>query len=155
MRELEPQPVTLLMTLVDTVEQAEELCRKWKLSNAERNLAKFIVSNRHISLVDDSPLKPYQDLLILNSNIKTVDTIRHHVVELLNYQGHTVMAQQMKKWDIPAFPVNGADLKTLGVKPGTAFGKILKNLKDAWMDSYYTLDKNELLEKARVLKESL
>ena len=49
-------------------------------------------------------------------------------------------------FEIPAFPVRGADLEKLGVKPGKAMGDILKRLEQEWIENDFRLSKKELLK---------
>ena len=61
------------------------------------------------------------------------------------------MAGEVIKWveNIPKLPVTGKDLKGIGMSPGPEMGGLLKLLKDKWKDSYFTMNKEELLELAQ------
>ncbi|MCH8322533.1 MAG: CCA tRNA nucleotidyltransferase [Proteobacteria bacterium] len=59
------------------------------------------------------------------------------ITALLDYAGG---------YEIPKFPVQGADLKKRGVKPGTGMGKILDGLEARWLKSDFSLSKSELLK---------
>lgn len=48
-------------------------------------------------------------------------------------------------WRPPRLPVDGAALKAAGVKPGPAMGEALRRLEAAWIESDFSLDKDELL----------
>lgn len=48
-------------------------------------------------------------------------------------------------WAAPVFPVKGADLVALGLKPGPDMGAMLGRLEDWWMASDFTATKDELL----------
>lgn len=146
------QPVTLLCSLVKTVDEADHLTRQWKLSNAERALGKFVTEHR-VPKQHEHPLKPYQDLIVSAPNIQAKNVIKGHVVELLHYQGRHNLAQEINNWDVPVFPITGAHLKKLGVKPGPEFGKMLGKLKELWRDSYYTANEEDLLEKCKTFKD--
>lgn len=148
------EPVTILMSLVDSVEEAEDLARSLKLSSAERNLGKFIVTHRAIHDNQDVK-KPYKDIIASCNNAKVIDILHQHVSQLLLYQGKEDLADELGNWQPPSFPVSGNDLKHVGVKPGPSLGKLLHELKLLWMESYYTLGKDELLEKVEHLKETI
>ncbi|XP_028405426.1 CCA tRNA nucleotidyltransferase 1, mitochondrial-like isoform X2 [Dendronephthya gigantea] len=141
-----PQAVTLLVSLVDDIESTEVLAKKLKLSNAEKLLGKFIATHRHLNDHPDFPLKPYQDILV-SCPAKCAEQLRRQVIELLYYEGKSDLAKDIETWQIAEFPVNGNDLKQHNIKPGPNFGKILNRLKEMWKDSYYTLSRQELLEK--------
>lgn len=159
-RGVQPHPVSLLVTLVDTANQAEQLAIKWKLSTNEKNLACFIASHRYQTVaerIDSSEavfkhasLKYYQDILVRKCNPKNTVLIKDQVRELLHYEGKTTESELIAKWTVPKFPITGADLKKKGVKQGPDMGRILNKLKDLWIESYYTLTKDYLLEKVDV-----
>jgi hypothetical protein len=46
------------------------------------------------------------------------------------------------------FPVDGASLVALGVSPGPGLGKTLRALESAWVDSNFSLSKENLLARA-------
>ena len=141
-----PEPVTLLCTLIDTPNAARELSTKWKLSNFERDLSVFITTHRHKApACGTTPLKPYQDLIVGLSNVTSLELVRGKVIELLQYEGKLEEADEIRGWDVPVFPVTGLDLKRHGLKTGPPFGKTLNKLKEMWMDSYYQLSKESLL----------
>lgn len=148
------EPVTILMSLVDSVEEADDLARSLKLSSAERNLGKFIVTHRCIHNAEDIR-KPYKDILASCNNAKLIDVLHKHVSQLLLYRGMEDLSDELNNWQPPVFPVSGNDLKQIGVKPGPGLGKMLHELKSLWMGSYYALGKDELLEKVEHLKESM
>ena len=142
------------MSLVDSVEEAEDLARSLKLSTAEGNLGKFIVTHRNIHN-DEDVRKPYKDILASCNNTKIIDILHKHVSQLLLYQGMEDLADELYNWQPPMFPISGNDLKNIGVKPGPMLGKLLHELKMLWMESYYTLGKDELLEKVEHLREAI
>ncbi|MSO76053.1 MAG: CCA tRNA nucleotidyltransferase [Alphaproteobacteria bacterium] len=44
-------------------------------------------------------------------------------------------------WRVPALPVDGADVLALGVAPGTAVGRLLKEVEDWWAEGGFTADR--------------
>ncbi|MEE8259208.1 MAG: CCA tRNA nucleotidyltransferase [Sphingomonadales bacterium] len=50
-------------------------------------------------------------------------------------------------FQIPNFPVGGADLERQGIKPGREMGLLLKELEARWVKSDFTLTKEQLLKK--------
>jgi len=146
------QPETLLCSLVKTAEEAEELAKRWKLSNAEKALGKFTTEHRQPK-AHEHVLKPYQDMIVSSPNTQGKNLVKNHIVELLHYQGRHDRAQEIKAWCIPEFPITGGHLKKLGVKPGPEFGKMLGKLKEVWKDSYFTASEADLLEKVKMFKD--
>ncbi|XP_066925989.1 CCA tRNA nucleotidyltransferase 1, mitochondrial-like [Clytia hemisphaerica] len=143
------QPVCLISTLVDNENQASELCLKWKVSNFERSLCCFIVSNRNVKGTDEQPLKAYQDIIVRKNGNQIVEMVK----QLLLYQGKIEESRVIETWNIPKFPVNGADLKKMGVKPGPDFGKLMNSLKELWIESDFTLTKELLKEEFKRLQK--
>ena len=135
------QPVSLLMALVQSQEEAHLLTQSWKLSNNEKKLGVFIVQHRSLGYKSDLQIKTCQDLLVDGAPCNTV-------VELLHYCDRPEMASQLQQWKVPKFPVNGRDLQSVGFKPGPGLGKILRHLHDKWKNSYFTLSKQDLLDSA-------
>lgn len=61
-------------------------------------------------------------------------------------QGDARRARAMlAAWEPPACPVDGGDLLAQGVPPGPDLGRRLRALRDAWIDSDFTLDRDALL----------
>ena len=139
------QPVTLLVTLIHTVQEAYDLAHAWKLSNDEKRLGVFVVQHRQKAYNPDTPIKYYQDLLVDGALLGSVK-------ELLHYCGNVMMAEQIMKWKVPKLPVNGKDLKEEGFHAGPEIGHALKHLTTKWKDSYYTMNKEELLEFAHKIR---
>ena len=61
------------------------------------------------------------------------------------------MAGEVGKWieNMPKLPVTGKDLKAIGVGQGPEMGGLLKLLKNKWKESYFTMNREELLELAQ------
>ena len=137
MRDYKPQPAVLLASLVNSVSDAEDLARTWKLSNVERLLMKFIVDKRQNHY---TTLKDYQDLVFDKETMP-----KDIIIQLMLYNGHSELVDAFSNWIIPKFPVGGLDLKSLGHKPGPQFKRTLDMLKRHWIDSNYNATKEDLL----------
>ena len=133
------EPVSLITALCTTPKEAHALTVAWKMSNMERKLATFVATHRLQAQDPKSAIKSFQDFL--------VDGVqRSHVVQLLHYAGQHDKAKQMEDFVIPVFPVNGTDLKAIGLKPGPEYGRILGILRNKWKEEYYTSTKKDLIE---------
>ena len=51
-----------------------------------------------------------------------------------------------ERWEVPAFPVKGADLAALGLKPGPEMGAALAALEDWWLAHDFAPDRVALLQ---------
>ncbi len=123
-------PVTLLATQLVDGNEVDQLQQRWKFSNPERDLARFIVDHKSKNLNHDR----LQDLLAHGAK-------KEHVHELANVVGIT----SSSSLDAPVFPVTGKHLIALGAKPGPDIGRTLSALKQKWVDSRFRLSKEELL----------
>ena len=129
-------PVVALSATLNTMGGLEALKKKWKFSNDVMAKAKFILENRH------KPMDEVQaQRMLADPKIKAV-----HVFALLEALGKGAMGEELKRWQPPAFPINGSDLMAAGVKPGPEMGKKLAQLRDAWEESGFELNKDQLLK---------
>ena len=136
------QPVSLLVALVHTVEEAYQLAEAWKLSNNEKRLGAFIAEHRAVSYCLDTSFKYFQDLVVDGSPLPSVQ-------ELVYYCGRVEYAIRLSQWTVPSFPVNGTDILAAGFKKGPAVGKLLSHLRLKWKENDFKLDKTELLALAK------
>jgi hypothetical protein len=110
--------------------ELEETMSRWKLSNAERQEARFACRNK-----SNRDLESYKEQLVDGA-------YPEYVGELLNF--HSL--EPLRNWDVPVFPVDGLDLiNRKGIKTGPAIGVALRGLRQKWKDSDYTLTKDQLL----------
>lgn len=70
---------------------------------------------------------------------------RDYVTELLKYNGHLDLAEEIANWK-EEFPVNGHDMKEL-IGEKRKIGIVIQALKDIWVDSDCKATKEELLKK--------
>ena len=70
------------------------------------------------------------------------------VMDLLNVQSKFNLADTIRLYDKPEFPVAGKDLIAQGMKPGIEIGKALDKLKLKWKKSGYKLSKDALLNRS-------
>ena len=56
-----------------------------------------------------------------------------------------------ESWDVPAFPVTGADLLERGMAAGPEVGRILKQLEAEWSAADFKLERDDLLQRAEML----
>lgn len=134
--------VTLLSSLLYTLDDAIALNNRLKLSAFERDLAQFIVEH-HDPKLHEKPLIPYQ-ILILKSKIKPSDA-KKMVVELLKYNNSAYL-EDIVNWDIPKFPITGAMLKERGVEPGRLMGLVMAELKNYWIDMEFPNEVDKMLQ---------
>lgn len=116
-----------------------------KYSNEFRRLGQLLLTYRHsISpLSSSNRLKPYQDLLI---DLYSYDPlIKDKIIELLKYQYHDELINELIQWPIPQFPISAGMLALKKVKQGMNYKVILQELKNAWKQSNFQATEGQLL----------
>ena len=89
-RSLPVHPVTVLTSLLDTVETTWTLMQRWRFSNNETRLAKFVATHRGKAKDPTVTIKYFQDLLVDRKPLELV-------TEVLHYAGHGEMSKQLQQ----------------------------------------------------------
>ena len=151
----EPDPLLRLMAMVppDT-ERMRALAARLKLSSAEaERLAQW---SRAPVIAPTLAITALDRLLYRHGSGPVMDRIRLSLVSarvradadpaaLTEAAGHSRHLARAEAWERPVFPVKGSDLIAQGIEPGPAMGARLAALKERWIDSNFTLDKQKLL----------
>ena len=124
-------PIVPLAVLVSN----NSLAGSWKMSKQESALLNFLVTHKSKPLTRDDAI----DLLHAGNS-------KQAVIDLLNVQSKFNLADTIRLYDKPEFPVAGKDLIAQGMKPGIEIGKLLDKLKLKWKQSGYKLTKDDLLK---------
>ncbi|CAF1032349.1 unnamed protein product [Adineta ricciae] len=143
----QPQPITLLMTLFEDQGEFDTFCQRIKCSSHDKNLGQFLLHYRYVIQPSNNPdmLYSYKDFLI-NSHLTQQDTLHEFVIELLKYQGHILVINELKQWSIPKFTINAWDLRENGLTSSHRFPNLLRKLREKWKASKYKMTKSELIE---------
>lgn len=64
---------------------------------------------------------------------------------LIEAGGYSRLLARAASWTRPNFPVRAVDLRERGFEPGPALGAQLRGLEDAWVESGFSLGRDELL----------
>jgi tRNA nucleotidyltransferase (CCA-adding enzyme) len=123
-----------LMGVYTDVQQIKELSLAWKWSRADHERALFMSRNTLLGQVGSPAI--YKEMLV-----DGVD--REWVRDLAAF--FAVDWAELRDWEIPVFPVSGADLIARGVKPSPLMGDMISRMKDVWKSSDYRASKDELL----------
>lgn len=130
-------PVVALSATLNTVGGLDTLRTKWKFSNEVYSKARFILENRHRQMTESDTQRWLANPKVRND----------HVFALLEAQGRGALAERLKQWQPPEFPVNGSDLTNAGMRPGPEMGRALAMLRNEWEASGFKLTKDQLLQK--------
>ena len=136
------EPVSLLVSMIHSTTEFNDVAATLKLSNKERNLGLFISDRRETAILENTSMRYFQDLL--------VDKVKHHwVLELVGYCNKMDYLSALRHWEVPVIPVTGRDLMAAGIQSGPRMGLVLQSLKAKWMDSGFVMSKEQLLETAK------
>jgi tRNA nucleotidyltransferase (CCA-adding enzyme) len=124
-------PIVPLAVLVDNA----TLAQTWKMSNKESALLNFLVKHKN------KPMNKDLAIGLLHDGVSK-DALLH----LLNIQSKFNLADVIRTYKQPDFPVTGKDLIAKGMKPGIEIGKTLDALKNKWKSSKYKLTKQDLIK---------
>jgi tRNA nucleotidyltransferase/poly(A) polymerase len=122
---------------------AKKVAARWKLTKKERTLLLWLteqVHEMHANSFRFMELVDWQKLAVTHGKDQAMALTR-----LTPYQG---IRDELDKWMQPEFPVTGADILNLGVEPGPDVGRKMRAAKQAWLDSDFKMDKQQLLQLA-------
>lgn len=133
--------------------QVQELCSRWKCSNAHREQLLELVEPEDSVIIDHSHDEDAQKRILVRIGkdkfIRQLlycwakDTENQYLVA---YKSMLALANT---WKIPQFPVKGQDLLGLGIKEGKRVGELLEKTFDVWEEGGYKLSKAKLLTMIR------
>lgn len=119
---------------------AEAAQSRWRLSNEDVRIAESILTAARL-------LGEYR----LNEAAYRYPAAIADAVEVATVlcdwsdAGRLAVREQLERLDVPRFPVGGADLLKLGLRPGKGVGSELARLERLWVESSFTLDRDALL----------
>lgn len=137
--------MTLLASGLSSEEDCIKLIARVKCSKKEQEILLHILQYRDVAMQAES-LKVIQDIIVdlIVGERRNKDRMIEYVSELLKYTGHKHYLEEIKKWEVPKFPVNG----NMVAEKGVARKKIkfaLSDLLQEWKKSDYALSSDELL----------
>ena len=119
---------------------AERLQAMWRLSNDDIGTAEAILSAAR--LIGEFKLNEaaYRHPGALADGIDVAATLSNW-----GDAGKLAVVEQLRRLDVPHFPIRGNDLISLGMPPGRELGVELERLERAWIASGFALDRAALL----------
>ncbi len=126
-RKATDNPITVLAALTPCARVSDA----WSMSRQERSALAWLQAKRQCrpTLAD----------------LRVCATTKGQAVEWAALFGPGADLDAIRAWDVPLFPVCGADLIDVGISPGPNLGAMLKRLQQVWQESCYRLDKAQLL----------
>ena len=118
-------------------EDAARLAEHLRLSNAEQAVLALAGFSIDAAVPDEGAA--YRSRLLLawaDADIRPEDAAWRNALVL------------PQRWQAPVFPIGGNDVMGLGALKGPDIGELLKRLEREWIESGFTLDRDQLLAKA-------
>lgn len=125
-----------------SISNQQTLSKHWRLSNRQDKLLSFLCQGHTLQMEDAPPKhrawlynygREYYNYLLMLKNIEEPSAY---------YQQRL---KEAKNWVAPAMPINGNDLIELGLH-GREVGNYLNDAKNCWIESDFTLQREELLK---------
>jgi tRNA nucleotidyltransferase/poly(A) polymerase len=117
---------------------------RWRMATSDRELARLALDIRRTIEAENAKGVPdiYGEYFWIDRAVEgePIEDIR----TILNVLGYQSVADDLPS-DIPVLPIKGQDLLDRGMRPGKEVGLKLRELKDAWKASRYTMDAADLL----------
>lgn len=151
-------PVDALLRLISVVppdaDRMEILAKRLKISNAEKKRLVKWAQTEPVSA--DLSSFALQKLLYESDKEAIIDRIklaysakRGAAVDddqaMIAAGKYAALLKTAEEWVSPIFPLSGTDLMKLGFVKGPELGQELKRLETKWLDSGFSLSKDELL----------
>lgn len=137
-------PVIRLMAMIaPRMDRVNDVAARWKLPNKVRDRLRVWASLPQQLPEDLEALKALAywhgkqallDALMVSTAMKRDDAF-------------AALHAQIADWDVPVLPIKGADLLARGFEKGPQLGAKLKELETAWVESGFTLEREELLKR--------
>jgi poly(A) polymerase len=125
---------------------ARDFARRWRLSNAQAARLERLVRPPMRIDVGLDPDALSRAFYWLGDDAK--DRALIDAVLFADPAQVVAVFAAAEKWVRPVFPIGGEDLRAAGVAPGPAMGNALRVAERAWVDSNFSLSKENLLARA-------
>jgi tRNA nucleotidyltransferase/poly(A) polymerase len=154
-------PVLRLMSIIPpTMERVDSFSERLKLSKNEAKrlhdwagFGEIPAETSGISLAKrmfSAGTQPAVDKLKLALAAARTRAVQNDP-DLLAAGQYSQLLKYAQTWDMPKFPIQGRDLVALGARQDERLGKALATLRDEWVSSGFKIDRDALVERARVL----
>jgi hypothetical protein len=87
----------------------------------------------------------FSDFHIKKLKLKNLNIMPYIWAHIMKGDAHEDIIDEKINMEVPKLPLNGNDLKGLNIKP-RKFKKILDKLEDKWINSNYSLSKEDLMK---------
>lgn len=128
------------LALIAAETGTRQLKERWRLSNDDVAAAETILAVA--ALVRDFRLNEaaYRHPAALADGVEVAATMAGWTDA-----GKLAVMEELQSLEVPRFPIGGGDLVKLGLRPGKALGAELDRLEQRWIESGFSLDREQLL----------
>lgn len=117
------------------------------LSNAQKKDLDETLSV--IGKLDKISEKTIKQLIYKYNNEYTIQAVL--LFSAANKKDYNDVVGSLNDWKAPRFPLNGEDVKKLGIKTGPEVGRLLKKTEEWWLKNDFTPDRAACQEKLKTL----
>jgi tRNA nucleotidyltransferase/poly(A) polymerase len=132
------KPETVLAALVSNPANALAVAEAWKLNRNERKTLAFVSCRVSESFM----------MSLLDWKKCAVMEGKELAMEAMCTTSRKRWKDVLDDWDVPVFPLTGADILSLGVEPGPEVGRRMRMLKQQWLASEFKLTRRKLYQLA-------
>lgn len=137
-------PWLRLSHLLEQLEDVHYLTQRWKLSHAHREVLHALLS---VSIPAGTELSKHYPFVRKYGKSLYAAMVRRlwartQEAQDIAYRG---LLTGIEQWEVPVFPLKGADLIVLGIAPGKQMGVLLKQTESWWEETGYQADRRQLL----------
>ena len=142
--ECDPGFIRRLACLCDKRNVANAVAKRWKLSRKEAEQLRALLSGEHLP-DDDAAIKAWYRKLDKDDAFDQLLVYAAQQGWGVDHPQFAATQHIIAEWQVPLFPVTGADIKAAGIAEGKEIGRWLSYLEQYWEARDYTLSKEQLL----------
>jgi poly(A) polymerase len=124
-------------------EDVTKLTRQWRMSGKEHKKLLSLIKAKDIIMTNYQE-KTLRKFIYLQGQDAAAHYMKDKLIEGADLDIDKVLSF-IKNWQVPAFPLGGADLMDQGYPAGKILGDTLKRLENIWIESDFQLSKDDLL----------
>ncbi len=138
---MKSDPLRRLLALLDDDVEIDAVASRWRLSKAAQ--ARLALGLAHEPKLVSLDAKSMRALVYRIGNQAAEDRLALHAIRSRIGASHPVLAGALpvvREWQAPKFPLTGADVLALGIKPGADVGWFLGAVEEWWIAGDFAAD---------------
>lgn len=129
-----------------SIAEVKSQAKSWKLSNKDKKyLLDVLFPQADVDCKSDVATQHkairllgkeiYKDVILLKCSLGGIENLVK-----------SSLIDEAESWQIPIFPVNGDDIKNIGISQGNKIGEVLSKAESWWENQHYKPQKAEILD---------